>query len=299
MVREEVLYEARDDIAVVTLNRPDKMNTLTDAMIEGVADAIDRANGAARVRAIVLRGAGRTLTAGYDLDDFNGAASQARSRESFDFEGPEPRGGNWDPVRDYQRMHANVRRFMSIWESPKPVLGQIHGWAVGGATDLILCCDLLYMAEDAFIGYAPSRIYGTPTTMMWVYRLGLEHAKQFLLSGDAIDASTALRIGLVSYVCPAVEIEARIEAHARRLAHIPANQLALNKLLINQAFENMGLRSSQLVGTVFDGIARHTEEARQWVESFHSKGFRQVIAERDLPHQDYGARPPPNREDPA
>ena len=294
MAREEVLYEARDDIAIVTLNRPEKMNSLTDSMIEGVADAIGRANGSAAVRAIVLRGAGRALTAGYDLEVFNDPVSEALSREDFDFDGPEPRSGNWDPVRDYQRMHGNVRRFMSIWESPKPVLGQIHGWAIGGATDLILCCDLLYMAEDAYIGYAPSRIYGTPTTMMWVYRLGLEHAKQFLLSGDAIDARTALRIGLVSHVCPAADIEARIEAHARRLAHIPANQLALNKLLINQAFENMGLRSSQLVGTVF----RHSEEAQQWVESFDTNAFKQVIAERDMPHQDYGARPHPDREKP-
>ena len=191
-------------------------------------------------------------------------------------------------------MGHNVKRFMKIWECPKPVLGQIHGWAIGGATDMILCCDLLFMASDAHIGYAPSRIYGTPTTMMWVYRLGLEHAKQFLLSGDAIDAATAHRIGLVAYVCPPDELGAEVEAFARRLAHIPANQLALNKLLVNQAFENMGLRTSQLLGTFFDGVTRHTEEAYRWAESFETKGFRQVIAERDAPHGDYGERPRPS-----
>ena len=165
------------------------------------------------------------------------------------------------------------------------------GWAIGGATDLVMCCDLLYMASDAHIGYAPSRIYGTPTTMMWVYRLGLEHAKQFILTGRAIDADTAYRIGLVSHVCPPDELGAFIEEEARRFRHIPANQLALNKLLINQAFENMGLRTSQLLGTFFDGITRHTEEARQWVEGFSEKGFREVIRERDAPWQDYGERP--------
>ena len=195
-------------------------------------------------------------------------------------------------------MGNNVKRFMKIWECPKPVLGQIHGWAIGGATDLILCCDLLYMADDAFIGYAPSRIFGTPTTMMWVYRLGLEHAKQFLLSGDAIDAETAHRIGLVSHVCSAGEIEERIEAHARRLENIPANQLALNKLLINQAFENMGLRTTQLLGTLFDGVTRHTEEAYQWVERFSEKGFREVISERDAPFGDYGEREKGKRKPP-
>lgn len=188
-------------------------------------------------------------------------------------------------------MNNNVRRFMKIWECPKPVLGEITGWAIGGATDMILCADLLFMASDAHIGYAPSRIFGTPTTMMWVHRLGLEHAKQFLLTGRAIDAPTAHRIGLVSQVCEPDEISAAVEAEARRFASIPANQLALNKLLINQAYENMGLRTSQMLGTFFDGITRHTEEAYQWAESFEEKGFRNVIRERDDPWEDYGSRP--------
>jgi enoyl-CoA hydratase len=286
-----VLYEERGSVAIVTLNRPEKLNTLTEGVVQGVADAIDRATGSRPVRSVVLRGAGRALTAGYDLNPERGADLSAGWSTPYDAPGPRARPGAWDPVRDFQFMGNNVRRFMKIWECPKPVLGQIHGWAVGGATDLVLCCDLLYMAEDAFIGYAPSRIFGTPTTMMWVYRLGLEHAKQFLLSGDAIDAETAHRIGLVSYVCPEDELEERIEAHARRFEHIPANQLALNKLLINQAFENMGLRTTQLLGTFFDGVTRHTEEAYQWVESFETKGFREVIAERDAPFGDYGARP--------
>ena len=188
-------------------------------------------------------------------------------------------------------MGNNVKRFMRIWECPKPVLGELRGWAVGGATDLALCCDQLYMATDAYIGYAPSRIYGTPTTMLWIYRLGLEHAKQFLLTGRAIDAKTAYRIGLVAHVVPPGELAAFIEADARRFRHIPANQLALNKLLINQAFENMGLRTTQLIGTLFDGITRHTEEAYRWAESFADKGFREVIRERDAPWQNYGERP--------
>lgn len=192
---------------------------------------------------------------------------------------------------DYQFMGNNVRRFMKLWECPKPVIGEIRGWAVGGATDLILCADLLFMAADAHIGYAPSRIFGTPTTMMWVYRLGLEHAKQFLLTGRAIDADTAHRIGLVSHVCAPDELSTAVETEARRFRHIPANQLALNKMLINQTFENMGLRTSQMLGTFFDGVTRHTEEAYRWVESFEEKGFREVIRERDEPWQDYGERP--------
>ena len=146
------------------------------------------------------------------------------------------------------------------------------------------------MAHDAVIGYPPSRIFGTPTTMLWVYRLGLERAKQFLLSGCELDAETALRVGLVSEVHPPSELAARVEAHARRLCSIPANQLALNKLLINQAYENMGLRTTQLLGTLFDGVTRHTEEAYRWAESFAERGFREVIRERDRPWADYGER---------
>jgi len=282
-----VRYEERDSIAIITLNRPDKLNTLTEAMVQGVADGIDAASASKAVRAVVLRGEGRVFTAGYDLVAGEGAGGWG---SPFDAPTVEPRAGAWDPVRDYQFMNHNVQRFMKIWHCPKPVIGQIHGFAVGGATDLVLCCDQLFMAEDAYIGYAPSRIFGTPTTMLWVYRLGLEHAKQFLLTGQAIDAPTALRIGLVSQVFPADELSARTEQYAERFQHIPANQLALNKLLINQAYENMGLRTTQLLGTFFDGVTRHTEEAYRWAESFREKGFRQVIRERDAPFGDYGER---------
>ncbi len=294
---EPVLYEERDDLAIITLNRPEKMNTLTDAVIQGVADSIDLATKSPDVAAIIIRGAGGTLTAGYDLtgaSDFSDADPPPRWSTPYGAKGPAPREGAWDPVRDYQFMGNNVRRFMKIWECPKPVIGEITGWAIGGATDMILCADLLYMASDAHIGYAPSRLYGTPTTMMWVYRLGLEHAKQYLLTGRAIDAAEAHRIGLVSQVFDPAELSEAAEAEARRFASIPANQLALNKLLINQAFENMGLRTSQMLGTFFDGVTRHTEEAYRWVEEFDEKGFRQVIRERDDPWEDYGSRPRPD-----
>jgi enoyl-CoA hydratase len=280
----DVLYEERDGIAIIAINRPHKKNTLTESVVQGISDCVDRASRAASVSAIVLRGVGDTFTAGYDLTD-GGHWDMPYAANT-----PAPREGAWDPVKDQQFMGNNVRRFMRIWECPKPVLGEVKGWAIGGATDLVLCCDLLFMADTAHIGYAPSRIYGTPTTMLWVYRLGLEHAKQFLLTGRAIDAETALRIGLVSYVVPEVDLAATIEAEARRFKHIPSNQLALNKLLINQAFENMGLRTSQLLGTLFDGVTRHTEEAYRWQEGFKEKGFREVIRDRDAPWGDYGER---------
>ncbi len=289
----EVLYEERDGIAIITLNRPEKKNALTDTVIEAVATGIDTATASANVSAVVLRGAGDSLTAGYDLSAvnvFSGGTEPEGWTSPYDAPGPEPRPGTWDPVRDYQFMKHNVDRFMKIWECPKPVLAEVQGWAIGGATDLILCADLLYMASDAHIGYAPSRIYGVPTTMMWVYRLGLEHAKQFLLTGRAIDAPTAHRIGLVSQICEPDDLSQTVEAEARRFAAIPANQLALNKMVINQAFENMGMRTSQMMGTFFDGMARHTEEALRWSDDITERGLRPVIAERDDPWGDYGSK---------
>ena len=237
-----VLYEEQDKIAIITINRPERLNTLTAEVIGAVGEYVDQAASAEEVAAIILRGAGPNVSAGYDLDDF--LANEAGSQDQV-----------WDPVGDYQSMSGNVRNFMKVWECPKPVIAEISGWAIGGATDLLLCADLLFMADDAHIGYAPSRIYGTPTTMMWIHRIGLEHAKQFLLTGRPINAETAFRIGLVSHVCKAGDLSRSAESEARRFADIPSNQLALNKLLINQTFENMGLRTSQMLGTFFDGIA--------------------------------------------
>lgn len=284
-----VLYEERDGIAFITLNRPEKLNTLNEDVIQGIADGIDEATASEDARSIILRGAGRAFTAGYDLNPAPGTRPERPRR--WGAPRVERRDGAWDPVQDLQFMGANMKRFMKIWECPKPVIAQLHGYALGGGTDLVLCADQIFMAEDALIGYPPSRVYGTPTTMLWVYRLGLEHAKQFLLSGEQIDAATAYRIGLVSRVLPEDQLASEAEAYARRFANIPANQLALNKLLINQAFENMGLRTTQLLGTFFDGVTRNTEEALRWREQFGELGFRETIRRRDGPFSDYGERP--------
>jgi enoyl-CoA hydratase len=277
---DEVLYEEDGSLAYVTFNRPEKLNTLNGALLDSFEKVIDRAAQSDAVRAIILRGAGRAFSAGYDLNP-------SGLRVAPEVQRPNRR---WDPVRDYQNMSRNVRRFMKLWEVPKPVIAQVHGWCVGGGTDLALCSDLIFMADDAYIGYPPARVYGTPTSMMWVYRLGLEAAKRYMLTGDAIDAPAALRIGLVSEIAPAEELPGIVERFARRFENIPWNQLALNKLLINQAYENMGLRTTQMFGTFFDGMTRNTQEAIDWRDSFSSLGFRETIRRRDGPFGDYGER---------
>jgi enoyl-CoA hydratase len=199
-------------------------------------------------------------------------------------------GGAWDPVRDYLGMSRNVRAYMSLWESPKPVIAQVHGWCVGGGTDLALCSDLIFMADDAQIGYPPARVWGEPTTMMWVYRLGLEHAKRLMLTGGSLTGTEAERLGLCSKAVPAADLAGEVDAFARKLATIPANQLAMSKLLVNQAYENMGLRTTQMLGTVFDGVARHTPEGIAWRDMAMKEGFREAVRKRDALFEDYGER---------
>ena len=274
-------YATRGALAFITLNRPERLNALNRALIVGLEEAVARANREAEVRVIVLRGAGRAFCAGYDLQE----APEAEVRV-------QERTGGWDPVADFRGMSQNVRAFMSLWESRKPVIAQVHGWCVGGGTDLVLCCDLIFMAEDARIGYPPSRIWGTPTTCMWVYRLGLEHAKRLMLTGEALDGREAERLGLASRAFPADQLAQQVEAFAERLATIPSNQLAMTKLLVNQAYENMGLRTTQILGTFLDGIARHTPEGLAWRELAIREGFQEAVRRRDEPWGDYSARKP-------
>ncbi|MBI4571591.1 MAG: crotonase/enoyl-CoA hydratase family protein [Chloroflexi bacterium] len=280
MPESPIDYTTSGALAFITLNRPERLNAINGALTAGLRDAVVRANRAQEVRVIVLRGAGRAFCAGYDLQTAPGAEATAQERT-----------GGWDPVIDYRMMSENVRAFMSLWESAKPVIAQVHGWCVGGGTDLALCSDLIFMAEDARIGYPPARVWGTPTTCMWVYRLGLEHAKRLMLTGEALDGREAARLGLASRAVPGDRLAEEVESFARKLATTPANQLAMSKLLVNQAYENMGLRTTQILGTFLDGVARHTPEGLAWRDLAMREGFREAVRQRDDPWGDYGSAP--------
>ena len=274
----ELMVEREGRVAWIVLNRPERLNALTADLIRALASTVEALNDDAEVRVLVLRGAGRAFCAGYDLD-WGTTVESERDKVS-----------QWDPVRDYLGMSRNVAAFMSLWRSPKPVIAAVHGWCVGGGTDLALCSDQIVMAEDARFGYPPARVWGSPTTALWAYRIGLERAKRLLLTGDAVDGRTAERIGLATAAVPAERVVPEARALAERMALLPANQLAMMKLLVNQAVENMGLATTQVLGTIFDGIARHTPEGVAWRERARADGVRQALAERDGPFCDYGAR---------
>jgi enoyl-CoA hydratase len=261
-------YETRDRKAYVTLARPERLNAIDDVMPREIRRAVELANDDPEVHVIVLAGEGRSFCAGYDLKAYaeGGVGTQ---REV------------WDPVKDYRFMRSNTDDFMSLFRSLKPTICKVQGHAVAGGSDIALCCDLVVMADDARIGYMPSRVWGCPTTGMWVYRLGAERAKRMLLTGDTIDGRTAAAWGLVVESVPADELDARVEALADRVAGVPVNQLVMQKLMVNQAFDNMGLQGTQLLATVFDGIARHTPEGRWFQQLAADEGFHAAVEWRD------------------
>jgi enoyl-CoA hydratase len=194
-------------------------------------------------------------------------------------------------VQDLRGIGRFVDTYMKLWYAAKPVVAAVQGWCIAGGTDMVLCADVIIAGEGARFGYPPSRVWGTPTTAMWVYRLGIERAKRYLLTGDEIPAPEAARVGLILECVPDDELQQHAMAFARRMAQVPANQLIMLKLLCNQTVENMGFASSRTLGSLFDGIARHTAEGLAFVDRSREVGFRQAVRERDDPFGDYGSRP--------
>ena len=276
----KVIYEKDGRIGRITLNRPEVMNAIDDELPVELEAAVEKADPRAHV--IVLAGAGRAFCAGYDLTYYAQAAGTNAGVQSMP----------WDPMRDYAFMMKNTERFMSLFRSHRPVICKVHGFAVAGGSDIALCSDLVVMAEDAEIGYMPARVWGCPTTAMWVYRLGPERAKRMLLTGDKIDGFEAERIGLVLKAVPAKALDAEVEKLANRLASVPVNQLMMQKLMINQALENMGLRSTQMLATIFDGITRHSPEGMAFKRRAEAVGWKQAVNERDLGTYDWTADKP-------
>jgi enoyl-CoA hydratase len=264
-------YAVSGRIARITLNRPARLNAINDKMPREIRRAVEAANADGRVHVIVLAGAGRAFCAGYDLKQF----AEGRKTNRWTQEVP------WDPMRDYRGMKANTDDFFAIWRSYKPVICKVHGFAVAGGSDIALCADIVLMAEDAKIGYMPARVWGCPTTAMWVYRLGAEKAKRMLLTGDTVDGKTAEKMGLVYQAVPAKELDKAVDALARRMAGIPKNQLMMQKLMINQAYDNMGLAGTQMIATLFDGITRHTPEGFWFKRYAEQHGFHAAVKWRD------------------
>ena len=266
-----LLYRRQGRVARITLNRPRRLNAINSAMPREIRLAVERANADHGVHVIVLDGAGRAFCAGYDLKDF----AERKGQRSYTQDMP------WDPMLDYAMMKSNTDDFFSLWRSYKPTICKVQGYAVAGGSDIALCTDIVIMAEDAKIGYMPARVWGCPTTAMWVFRVGAEKAKRMLFTGDTIDGKTAKAWGLVHDAVPADELDAAVDALAARIAGVPKNQLMMQKLMINQALYNQGLEGTQMLATIFDGITRHSPEGMAFKRRAEKVGFKRAVQERD------------------
>ncbi len=291
MTYETLLYEADGGIATITLNRPDRLNTIVPPLPDELEAAVHSAVADPAVRVIVLRGAGRAFCAGFD---FGGGFHQWDEGLTTD--------GEWDPGKDFVAATAPslgpVPKFMSLWRSPKPVVCQVHGWCVGGGSDLALCADLVIASDDARIGTPYSRMWGCYLTGMWIYRLGLTRAKEHALTGKPLSGREAADIGLVNASVPFDGLEAEARRRAEQLAELPPSQLAAMKLAVNQAYENMGLASTQLLGPILDGLMRNTPEAKDFIGFAEREGVPAAVARRDGGFGDYSQASPEERPDP-
>ncbi|MQA08657.1 MAG: crotonase/enoyl-CoA hydratase family protein [Pseudonocardiaceae bacterium] len=277
---EPVRTETDAGVRSIVLARPDEYNTITPNLRDALSAAIDDADADPEVRVILLRADGPAFCAGYGLD----WATEFQATE-------EDSSRVWDSAADFRMMSSFVDTYLKLWYAAKPTIAAVQGWCVAGGTDMVLCADLIVAADSARFGYPPARVWGTPTTAMWVYRLGFEKAKRYLLTGDEIPARTAADIGMILEVVPDDQLLEHATALAGRIARLPGNQTEMLKLLCNQTAENMGLSSSRTLGTFLDGVARHTQEGRDFVARAAQTGFRHAVRERDEPFGDYGSRP--------
>jgi len=272
-----IIYEKDGKIARVILNRPKKMNAIDDKMPKEIETAIQRADSDPDIHVIILSGAGKAFCAGYDLEHYSKESSKNNVLQDMP----------WDPIKDYQFMWKNTQHFMSLWRALKPVICKVHGYAVAGGSDIALCSDMTIMANNAEIGYMPSRVWGTPTTAMWVQRIGPERAKRMLFTGDRVDGIEAEKLGLVLKSVPLKDLDQYVENLADRMASVPINQLAMQKMIINQSMESSGLMQMQRMSTIFDGISRHSPEGIEFKDRVDSIGWKKAVEERDLGTYDW------------
>ncbi|MBC6448735.1 crotonase/enoyl-CoA hydratase family protein [Actinokineospora xionganensis] len=277
---ETLRTETEAGVRSIILTRAAEYNTITLALRDELGAAIDEADDDPDVRVILLRAEGPAFCAGYGLDWSTRLQATEATMDRA-----------WDSVMDMREMSRFVDTYMKLWYATKPTISAVQGWCVAGGTDMVLCSDIIIAGEGASFGYPPSRVWGTPTTAMWVYRLGFEKAKRYLLTGDEIRAKEAADIGLILECVPDDQLLDHATALAKRMAQVPLNQLRMLKLLCNQTAENMGINSTRTLGTLFDGVARHTQEGRDFVERSAKIGIREAVRERDNPFGDYGSRP--------
>ncbi len=278
---EAIRVEDDGTVRRLVLCRPEAYNTITPQLRDELDDALDRADRDPEVRVVLLSADGPAFCAGFGLDW--STLSQA-TRE----------GGErvWDTVADVRTIGRFGKTFAKLHEISKPTVAAVQGWCVAGGTDMVLNADLIVAGEAARFGYPPARVWGVPEApWVWVARLGLERAKRYLFTGDELTAPEAAAAGMILEAVPDDQLDERATALARRIALLPLNQLQMMKWMLNDvACHQYQPDTSRLLGFVFDGVARHTQEGLDFVARAQEIGWREAVRERDRPFGDYGER---------
>jgi enoyl-CoA hydratase len=273
-----------DDGAVrqLVLCRPGEYNTITPELRDELDAALDGADRDPAVKVVLLRAEGPAFCAGFGLDwSTLGQAEQDGTR-----------GRVWDTVTDVQMIGRFGNTFAKLHSISKPTLAAVQGWCVAGGTDMVLNADLIVAGESARFGYPPARVWGVPEApWVWVARLGLERAKRYLFTGDELTAGEAAAAGMILECVPDAELDEHASALAQRMALLPLNQLQMMKWMLNDvARHQYQPDTSRLLGFIFDGVARHTQEGLDFVARAQEIGWREAVRERDRPFGDYGER---------
>jgi enoyl-CoA hydratase/carnithine racemase len=264
-VADDVLKVIRTDWGVrFVLDRPQKLNALNGALVHALMDALDAAEADPDVRVIVLEGAGRAFCSGYDLTEEAGTDI----------------GG---PVKWRELLAADVAATLRFVDSPKPVIAQIHGYALAGGLELAMACDLIVAAEGTMLGEPEIRYGSAPVTLLMPYLIGQKRTRELLLTGDLIDAAEAERIGLVNRVVPTEELAAEVDRLADRLARTPPEVMGPTKRMLNRAMDTAGFRVAVEAGIDLGAIinAADTPEQREWDEIVRRDGLKAALAWRD------------------
>jgi enoyl-CoA hydratase len=277
---EHILYEVDGGAARITLNRPEKLNAISQTMLRELHDALWEADDDTAVHCVVLRGAGRAFCAGYDLAAAPGSNERDgrtyRSTRSFD--------------DDSWQLEKSQRLRMAFFDMHKPVISQVHGYCLAGGTDLATLTDMVICAEDARFGFPPARDLGVLPTQMWLYHVGPQWAKRLLLTGDTVTGAEAAQIGLALKAVPADALEAEVEQLVDRLTKIDRELLAANKRIINLGLELMGAKTLQRLAAETDARGHQAASATQFWKNTKERGLREALRERDAKFGDGRAR---------
>lgn len=253
----------------LTLNRPEKRNALDDSLRGALFDALRAADRDRDLSVVVVRGAGSCFSAGYDLGSVNHDVERATA----------PADGWWS-------RHV-VNNWFEMWDMPTPIIGQVHGWCLAGGTELAAACDLVYVADDARIGYPPVRLMSPPDMQWQTWLMGLRRGMEALLTGDAMSGAEAVEAGMANRAYPSSELDSAVLAVAERVAKIPPELLALNKRAAHRAMEAMGIRDGIRATADIQALGFHQPPSKEYLASFREVGVSAALSERDRDFADY------------